>query len=152
MEYKTITINGKQQRLHRYVMECFLGRKLESSEIVHHIDGNKFNNNIENLEILSRSEHLKKHYNQINANNNQFKPKYNLNRDYILELYQDVNMTHKKLAEMFNCSSGTIFYLLGKNARKKPKCKICGKEARYIKKKLCTKCYLKEYRKNAKSR
>ena len=60
--YKTITIKGKQKRLHRYIMECFLGRELNSEEIVHHKDGNKLNNCIENLELTNRSEHLKKHY------------------------------------------------------------------------------------------
>lgn len=42
-------------------MEKHLGRKLDSSEIVHHKDGNKRNNNISNLEIMSRSEHGKLH-------------------------------------------------------------------------------------------
>lgn len=29
---------------------------------IHHVDGDKSNNNIENLELLSRSEHLKRHW------------------------------------------------------------------------------------------
>lgn len=32
--YKTIQINKKQVRLHRYIMECYLGRKLMKDEIV----------------------------------------------------------------------------------------------------------------------
>ena len=36
---------------HRYIMGIFLGRKLESYETVHHIDGNRSNNNIENLQL-----------------------------------------------------------------------------------------------------
>lgn len=42
---------------HRYVMECHLGRALSGSEIVHHKDGDIYNNDISNLEVLSRSEH-----------------------------------------------------------------------------------------------
>ena len=38
-----------------------LGRKLLSSEIVHHIDGNKLNNDPSNLTIVSRSKHIKIH-------------------------------------------------------------------------------------------
>lgn len=46
---------------HRYVMEQFLGRKLLSTEIVHHIDGNKLNNDIQNLQLLSVKQHSKIH-------------------------------------------------------------------------------------------
>lgn len=57
--YKTITVNGKQVREHRHLMEQHLGRKLESWEHVHHINGNSHDNRIENLAVLSNSEHQK---------------------------------------------------------------------------------------------
>jgi SWI/SNF-related matrix-associated actin-dependent regulator 1 of chromatin subfamily A len=48
-------------REHILVMEKFLGRYLEDNECVHHLDGNKKNNNIENLQLMTRSEHAKLH-------------------------------------------------------------------------------------------
>lgn len=48
-------------REHQYVMEIHLGRRLEKGEIVHHIDGNKQNNNIENLYLTTVEEHNKLH-------------------------------------------------------------------------------------------
>lgn len=48
---------------HRLVMERHIGRKLLISEVVHHIDHNRINNAIENLEIDSNGEHTRKHHN-----------------------------------------------------------------------------------------
>lgn len=38
---------------HRYVMEQHIGRKLHSEETVHHVNGDRFNNDLSNLELFS---------------------------------------------------------------------------------------------------
>jgi len=42
---------------HRIVMEEHLGRLLTKNEIVHHLDGNKQNNVIENLQLMEKRHH-----------------------------------------------------------------------------------------------
>lgn len=51
--------------LHRLVMENHLGRFLDPSEHVHHKDENRTNNSVDNLEILSASEHAKLHLTKV---------------------------------------------------------------------------------------
>lgn len=46
---------------HRWNMEKHLNRKLLSDEDVHHKDGNKQNNAIENLEVINHGFHTKEH-------------------------------------------------------------------------------------------
>ena len=48
---------GEWVTQHRYNMEQYLGRKLLKSEIVHHIDMDKTNNNISNLWLCTDSQH-----------------------------------------------------------------------------------------------
>ena len=47
---------------HRVIMEHHIGRKLGFNEVVHHINGDRKDNRIENLEIMSRSEHSRMHH------------------------------------------------------------------------------------------
>ena len=52
---------------HRLIMEAHLGRKLRSDEIVHHIDHDKTNNDISNLMIVTRAEHIRLHKKELHA-------------------------------------------------------------------------------------
>ena len=54
--YMEYTKNGKRVFEHRQIMEEHLGRPLLKEETVHHKNGNRSDNRIENLEIWSISQ------------------------------------------------------------------------------------------------
>lgn len=52
---------GNYRKEHVVFVEEHLGRPLEKDEVVHHIDGDKTNNALENLWMTSRSGHPEAH-------------------------------------------------------------------------------------------
>ena len=53
--YLQLTIKNKTIKVHRLVIEAFKGK---SDLTVDHIDGNKLNNSLDNLQYLTREENL----------------------------------------------------------------------------------------------
>lgn len=66
-----LDVNGyyaspKQGKLNRYIWKKFFG-DIPEKHIIHHKDGNKINNAIENLELMEWGEHSRHHLNNILA-------------------------------------------------------------------------------------
>jgi HNH endonuclease len=56
-----IRVDGKKKAFHRWLVEQRDGRTLGPNEIVHHLDSDQFNNDPENLTVLTRAEHMRLH-------------------------------------------------------------------------------------------
>ncbi len=56
-------IGNKRKRLHVYVWECERG-EIPEGHSVHHIDENKANNSIDNLALMTSSDHSRHHSNE----------------------------------------------------------------------------------------
>lgn len=59
-EYPAIWLDRKSQHIHRLEWMKHFGQ-IPKGCVVHHKDENKMNWNIENLELLSRSKHIREH-------------------------------------------------------------------------------------------
>ena len=110
--YKKVTlyINGKSKHysIHRLVATIYLNNPDNKPE-VNHINGNKLDNNVGNLEWVTRSENTQKAY-----NNKQFivtgKPK--LTKEQVLEIKENKdNLNREQLARKYNISCSCIQHI-----------------------------------------
>lgn len=59
--YQYVTIEGKHRRVNRLVAKAFLENP-DDLPVVHHIDGNKTNNKLSNIQWTTYSENTKEYH------------------------------------------------------------------------------------------
>lgn len=78
IEHPLAHSNGRVY-MHRHVASIKIGRWLKDDEHVHHIDENRSNNDPNNLQVMSQSEHSSLHMTNRDYNPNHYR---NSNRNY----------------------------------------------------------------------
>ena len=119
--YLSGVINGKRYRLHRYIYEKYNG-PIPKGHDIHHIDHNKDNNEIENLQLLTRYNHKGLHGKEVSEEKRQ---KYRDNMN---------NNVRPKAIEWHKSAEGREWHkeqyknTLGTRNKIKVICQNCGKE------------------------
>lgn len=111
-EYQSIYTGTKWEHEHRILGEFIVNRKLEHNEIVHHVNEKKFDNRLENLEVMTNSEHASHHLRERN------KIKWNpQNEKWITKFRQDHSkfMTEKNPSARLDVTFSSILQVAEQN-------------------------------------
>lgn len=112
VEYEYVHLFGydlksKTKRIHVLVAEAFLGPRPLNYQ-VNHIDGNKRNNNYQNLEYLTPHEHMRHTIEVLNL-----KRKFTDNDiDQMRYLREEEKFTYKDIADVFGVDTKTVWNIL----------------------------------------
>lgn len=113
-------IDGSKQtfRVHRLVLMAFKPNENMNSLEVNHLDGDKSNNRLENLEWCTKSEN-QKHAFKTGLNEGSRGEKSNfakLSKEDIKAIFglRKLGKTQREIAENFNCTRSNISYILNK--------------------------------------
>lgn len=114
--YVRVTIHYKNEYLHRIIARVFLG-EIEGFD-VDHIDGNKENNNVSNLEIVTHKENIRRRDKKLGGSlyertkhTRHKKNKYKWNNIFF--------RSQKEIAEYFGTTQSNISYYLKNNSKLK---------------------------------
>ena len=119
-DYLLIRFYGKPpfHRVHRLIAKTFIPN-IDNKTDVNHIDGNKSNNKIENLEWCTRSENMNHAYNTGLAGGKSYNSKKLNNQDVkIIKKLIDEGSSIKEICNMYNVSQSYVS-LIKNNKRKK---------------------------------
>ncbi len=106
---------GKIYRVSRLVAETFISNPNNKPQ-VNHKDGNKLNNNLNNLEWVTRSENIRHAFDTgLSSAKGERNSQAKLTKENILEireLYKTGRYIHKQLAKRFNVTKNCIALII----------------------------------------
>ena len=120
--YVNLSKDGKHHNyhVHRIVAKLFVKNSLNKPQ-VNHIDGDKTNNNVNNLEWVTMSENIRHGYKTgLISTKGEKNGQHKLKRDDVNRIRNIKNnhpkITHQRLADIFNVSCSNITMILNNKA------------------------------------
>ncbi len=128
----SVLVDGKRKRFHLHVLMAvaFLGLDLRVhgtsnfSLQVDHVDNNKRNNKLENLEIVTKQENLTRAWKTGCYKNNGFASKGKAKKSLrkfssddvtLIKSLKEAGLSYRKIAEKFNCGHVAIYQIVKGN-------------------------------------
>lgn len=103
--YLRANINGKMAKPHIVVAETFIRKRDRAKgEVINHLDSNRLNNNVENLEVTTQSNNLK-HAWDAKKERRKLTPE---KAERIRELYRVEGLSFNALARMMDCTPTSV--------------------------------------------
>lgn len=122
--YAGISLKHDKVSIHRIIGKYMVGFDFGAEIHVHHIDGNKLNNDISNLQVLKSGLHTKEHYLVQYVSENHKKEFGNRMKDIItrkdvsqeaVENLRESGFTIPQIAKILKCGVSTVRRRLGEN-------------------------------------
>lgn len=101
--YLRTNVNGKTTKAHIVTAENFI-RPRKPKEVINHLDGDRTNNNVENLEVTTQSLNLK-HAWDAKKERRKLTPE---KAEQIRMLHQVEGLSYNALARMMDCTATSI--------------------------------------------
>lgn len=101
--YLRTNVNGKTTKMHIVVAETFI-RPRKPKEVINHLDGDRTNNNVENLEVTTQSKNLK-HAWDAKKERRRLTPQ---KAEQIRMLHEVEGLSFNALARMMDCTATSI--------------------------------------------
>lgn len=120
LRIRFVTNSGKRKFnfVHRLVAKVFIDHPDFNKMTINHIDGNKINNNLNNLEIVTRGDNNRHAYRTGLKNNkgeNHGKARFNeLDILEIRRLYNEKNKNQTEIAKIYNTKQSRIWEIVNK--------------------------------------
>lgn len=120
--YAGISLKHDKVSVHRIIGKYMVGFDFDSSISVHHLDGNKLNNSVSNLQVIRNDLHIREHdihkyvpENHKRSFGERMKPvvsRTDVTRENVAELIE-MGLTTPEIAKRLNCGTSTVKRRLG---------------------------------------